>query len=46
MKFAEDFAGTFPEEWHVEERISEEFCRITKYEDKNSDSLLLSLLNS
>ena len=30
VKFDEDFQGTFPSEWHVEERISEEFCRITK----------------
>ena len=32
VKFDEDFQGTFPSEWHVEERISEEFCRITKYD--------------
>ena len=31
VKFDEDFQGTFPSEWHVEESISEEFCRITKY---------------
>ncbi|XP_067032870.1 vacuolar protein sorting-associated protein 53 homolog [Acropora muricata] len=30
VKFDEDFQGTFPSEWHVEERISEEFCNITK----------------
>ena len=32
VKFDEDFQGTFPLEWHVEERISEEFCKITKYD--------------
>lgn len=32
VKFDEDFQGTFPTEWHVEERISEEFCRVTKYD--------------
>lgn len=31
VKFDEDFQGTFPSEWHVEERISEEFCNVTKY---------------
>ena len=30
VKFDEDFQGTFPSDWHVEERISEEFCKITK----------------
>lgn len=30
VKFDEDFQGTFPSEWHVEEQISEEFCNITK----------------
>lgn len=30
VKFDEDFQGTFPFEWLVEERISEEFCKITK----------------
>lgn len=30
VKFDEDFQGTFPTEWHVEERISEEFCKLTK----------------
>ena len=32
VKFDEDFQGTFPLEWHVEERISEEFCKLTKYD--------------
>lgn len=32
VKFDEDFQGTFPAEWHVEERISEEFCKVTKYD--------------
>ncbi|XP_028396416.1 vacuolar protein sorting-associated protein 53 homolog isoform X2 [Dendronephthya gigantea] len=30
VKFEEDFKGTFPPEWHVEEKICEEFCHITK----------------
>ena len=40
VKFDEDFHGTFPSEWHVEERISEEFCRITKYDIENVNFLL------
>ncbi|KAK3728895.1 hypothetical protein QZH41_010187, partial [Actinostola sp. cb2023] len=32
VKFDEDFAGTFPPEWHVEDRIAEEFCNTTKKE--------------
>ena len=30
VKFEDDFKGTFPLEWHVEEKICEEFCHITK----------------
>ncbi|CAB3985678.1 vacuolar sorting-associated 53 homolog isoform X1 [Paramuricea clavata] len=30
VKFEEDFKETFPLEWHVEEKICEEFCHITK----------------
>ncbi|XP_032234117.2 vacuolar protein sorting-associated protein 53 homolog [Nematostella vectensis] len=32
VKFEEDFAGTFPPEWRVEENVSEEFCKTTKKE--------------
>ena len=31
IKFEEDFTGTFPSGWNVEENICKEFCRITRF---------------
>eukprot|EP00112_Aurelia_sp_Birch-Aquarium-sp1_P023247 Seg685.3 transcript_id=Seg685.3/GoldUCD/mRNA.D3Y31 product="Vacuolar protein sorting-associated protein 53-like" protein_id=Seg685.3/GoldUCD/D3Y31 len=35
IKFEEEFIGTFPTNWHVEENICKEFCRITRNELSN-----------
>ena len=31
IKYEEDFTGTFPSDWCVDERICKEFCRITRW---------------
>ena len=31
IKFEEDFVGTFPSAWCVEENICKEFCKITRF---------------
>ncbi|XP_065054602.1 vacuolar protein sorting-associated protein 53 homolog [Rhopilema esculentum] len=35
IKYEEDFTGTFPSDWCVDERICKEFCRITRNELSN-----------